>query len=555
MRLWSVNPVNQSRARQFVLMGFGLAGSGPLLADDFGVVTANDHHTVHTGAGLVFRVAEKNGDIDSIQWRGTELNDRKRASHIASGLGPEGTTTSARVEAGIAMITVQTNNKNGVVPDFTQYYIVRKGDNTIYMATHVVKQPQVGELRWITRLQGDLFPGVPPESNRRDCTGNVESSDVSGTANGITHSKYYGNDQAKSLILRGVTGPGRGVFMFYGNRESSSGGPFFRDIQNQSGSDAEVYNYMNSGHAQTETRRSGVLYGPYALLFTDGEKATLPDMGFIERLDLTGQAPSSVRGGLALLAKGMDSTHPYTVAFANPTAQYWTAADPVNGTAVCPGMKPGDYRMTVYKGELEIHTDNVHVTAGRTVRLPDTTLDHDPSRVVPVWRIGDWDGTPLEFRNGRNICLMHPSDKRQKPWTCAPFIIGTSSLSDFPSCQWMNVNGSQSVNFRLTSAQLTACTVRIGITTAQSAARPRIKVNSWASRVPPPADQPKSRALTIGTYRGNNRMLSFDVPASALRVGENRLEIGVVSGNGGDGFLSPGYAIDCVDMIPKTAGR
>lgn len=58
--------------------------------------------------------------------------------------------------------------------------------------------------------------------------------------------------------------------------------------------------------------------------------------------------------------------------------------------------------------------------------------------------------------------------------------------------------------------------------------------------------------LTIGTWRGNNQMFSFNVPASALVVGGNNLEISVVSGNGGDGFLRPGFAIDCVEMIPKT---
>jgi rhamnogalacturonan endolyase len=38
------------------------------------------------------------------------------------------------------------------------------------------------------------------------------------------------------------------------------------------------------------------------------------------------------------------------------------------------------------------------------------------------------------------------------------------------------------------------------------------------------------------------------VPAKALVAGENTLTISVVSGNHGDAFLSPGYAIDCVDF-------
>ena len=96
-------------------------------------------------------------------------------------------------------------------------------------------------------------------------------------------SKYYGNDQAKDLSVRGVTGNGVGVFMAYGNREKSSGGPFFRDIQSQSGTETEVYNYMNSGHAQTENWRLG-LHGPYALIFTTGGTPSVPDFSWMSGL-------------------------------------------------------------------------------------------------------------------------------------------------------------------------------------------------------------------------------------------------------------------------------
>src|SRR2546430_9095343 len=58
-----------------------------------------------------------------------------------------------------------------------------------------------------------------------------------------------------------------------GNRESSSGGPFFRDINNQGSSQQELYNYMNSGHTQTEPYRMG-LHGPYALVVTSDRKST-----------------------------------------------------------------------------------------------------------------------------------------------------------------------------------------------------------------------------------------------------------------------------------------
>jgi rhamnogalacturonan endolyase len=49
--------------------------------------------------------------------------------------------------------------------------------------------------------------------------------------------------------------------------ETSSGGPFMRDINTQSGDDQELYWYMNSGHVRTESWRFGLM-GPYAMTFT-----------------------------------------------------------------------------------------------------------------------------------------------------------------------------------------------------------------------------------------------------------------------------------------------
>jgi rhamnogalacturonan endolyase len=62
----------------------------------------------------------------------------------------------------------------------------------------------------------------------------IESTDID-LVNGQTWSKYYSNRQAMNLTVRGVTGGDIGVYMAYGTRESSFGGPFFRDIEQQGG--------------------------------------------------------------------------------------------------------------------------------------------------------------------------------------------------------------------------------------------------------------------------------------------------------------------------------
>ncbi|QYF93453.1 hypothetical protein KY495_22770 [Massilia sp. PAMC28688] len=510
-------------------------------ATGFGVTASSGYLTVDSGAGLVFKVRQAGGDITSIRFKGgPELQVPNRFSHISSGIGA---TTAYAVSGGVIKITLTTSSVK-------HYLLVRQNENNIYMATHITAEPTVGELRWITRLDASVLNNVPLESNTRGNTGAIESADVVGMANGHTRSKYYGNQRAIDLSVRGVTGAGVGVFMAYGNRESSSGGPFFRDIQNQSGANTELYNYMNSGHAQTEDNRMG-LHGPYALLFNDGSATPpVPDMAWMGAHGLTGWVGSAGRGkvivnGLA----GRDPAYSYTVGFANGTAQYWVRPTLSNGAFGSYNMKAGPYKMTVYKGELEVYTETVNVPAGGYTTLNTRTIDDDPAADPALWRIGRWDGTPNEFRNGQTFVLRHPSDSRNLGWGPVSWAMG-SATNAFPAAQWKSgVNNPTRVTFNLMADQVRNRTIRIGITTAFAGGRPAIQVNNWSSPLPPPSIQPNSRGLTIGTYRGNNARFTFAVPASALRAGSNTMTINVVSGSSGTTFLSPGFSYDAVDML------
>lgn len=118
---------------------------------------------------------------------------------------------------------------------------------------------------------------------------------------------------------------------------------------------------------------------------------------------------------------------------------------------------------------------------------------------------------------------------------------------------WVDVNNNHVVYFKLTADQLTAAhTIRIGITEAYINGRPKITVNSWDSGTTAVTDQASTRSLTVGTYRGNNVLLSWDVPASAFTQSTSSwqvLTITVISGDSGTEYLSPGISIDCVDML------
>ena len=515
------------------------ASSRSAAGPEIGVVEQENIISVDTGAGLVYTIHRANGDMLSCRLHGRELSSREKHSQIEMGLG------KARVEYRLVdggrtvIVSAETDT-------LTHYYISRAGENIIYMATYITAEPTIGELRFIFRGNGKILTQVPAASNNAGSVRKVEHKEMNGAADGTTTSKYYENDQAKNLTIRGDTGDGVGVFMAYGNREKSSGGPFFRDIQFQSGGSSEIYNYMNSGHAQTEGFRMG-LHGPYALVFTDGTEAAVPDFSWMADLGLKGWI--SERGQVTIHGMtGMDSGYAYTVGFANAGAQYWTAAAP-GGFAECKNMIPGLYTMTIYKGELAVYTQKVNVSAQQNIVVECCDISDDPGHAAALWRIGDWDGTPLEFLNGRNLCQMHPSDSRNESFDIGSFDAASPS-GYFPALQLRRVNSPLTIRFWLTEVQAASShCLRIGITAAYNGGRPRAEINGRVLALPEPSSQPKSRSLTIGTYRGNNHVFAWQIPAAAFKTGQNVLAITPISGMQDlTPWLSAGWAYDCIDL-------
>ncbi|MEI3115046.1 MAG: polysaccharide lyase family protein [Eubacteriales bacterium] len=83
-------------------------------------------------------------------------------------------------------------------------------------------------------------------------------------------------------------------------------------------------------------------------------------------------------------------------------------------------------------------------------------------------------------------------------------------------------------------------TLKIGITGSYIGGRIQPSVNSWTSKLPSASNQPGTRLMTIGTYRGNNYTYSFTVPASAFNKNTrdwNQLKLNVISGRIGQIIL------------------
>jgi rhamnogalacturonan endolyase len=517
-----------------------VVNAGAASAAAFGFTSSGGFYTVTTGGGLVFKINQTNGDLTSLNYNGTELQNQARPSHVESGLGSSATVTATQSGTSI-IITESATNWYGSGTIF-HYLVARSGENNIYMATYV-DSAGAGELRWYQSLNRSVLTNTNTPSDTNGGTV-IESQDIFNVG-GQTRSKYYSNRRAKELTIRGETGSGVGVFMDYGNRESSSGGPFFRDIEQQGTSNNDLYNYLWSGHNDTESQRLGVLYGPYALKVTNGSTPSATDLSFMYSFGFRGSLGLSGRGFVSGKAAGVTSGQPVLVGWSNSQAQYWATPDS-SGNFSSPAMKPGTYTQTLYQNELGVATRSVTVTAGATVSGQNITSTW--STPSAIFRIGEWDGAPTAFKNSSNLTSMHPSDARMSSWGPTTYTVGGSAVSDFPAYQWKAVNNPTTVRFTLSSGQVAARTVRIGISAAYAGGRPQIQVNNWTSPAPAASSQPSSRSLTIGTYRGNNALYTYNVPASALVAGSNTMTITVISGSSGTGYLSPGMSYDCVEM-------
>jgi len=529
------------------------------VTSSFGLTQDDTYFTIDTGAGLVFKVrrvdygsnTQSPGDIASMIYNGVQYQDASRGTQVNSGFDWLYKATSA-VTVNAETVGTDYIKVTVVSGNLTHYYMVKRGVNNIYMGTYFTSEPDtLGLARFIVRIPIASLPNGPAPSDLRGTTRTVESGDIFGMPNGETRSKHYSNMRLKDWQYIGATSPTAGVWIVRDNNEGNSGGPFYRSLLNQGTSTNQELTYiMNYGEIQTEAFRFGVL-NSYTMVFNDGSKPGPVDTSFFADMNLLGYLPDSARGIVAGAGiTGRMAGVPYTVGFANAQAQYWTDADPVDGHFQTGAMRPGTYTMTVYKNELPVATRSVTVGAGATSNVDSVAITADPEAIPSVWRIGTWDGSPAELLNGDKVTYMHPSDVRMSSWVAPDYDVATSTAATgFPAYQWKDVNNTRVIKFNLRKSQIGNYQLRVGTTIAFSGARPRAQVNGWLSAIPAAPNEPKTRSLTVGSYRGNNNLYTYNIPASELVVGQNTVTLVAVSGSGGSGFLSPGYSYDAVDLI------
>ncbi|MBK3567629.1 MULTISPECIES: rhamnogalacturonan lyase B N-terminal domain-containing protein [unclassified Streptomyces] len=535
--------------------GAAVAGGTGLLpsasAAAFGYTDDGSNYVITTGASLVFKVSKSTGDLTSLAYKGKEYEGYGgKHSHVESGLGAS--TVTIKQSGSTILVKV-------VHGPITQWYAARSGENNVYLWTNKA-DASFTATRYIVRVKPGVFPNSGSDAWNSTTDTIIEAGDVWKHPDGTTRSKHYSGKRTIDYDHVGFTTGSVGLYLVRSNHEKASGGPFYRSLlrhSNEGG--AGLYEILHYNEAQTEPERFG-LQGPFVVAFTDGGTpssslfAANLDTSWVDSLGITGWVGKAGRGKVAGVGlKGMDPKYPYTVGFSNPDAQYWTKAAAGTGAFSCKGMLPGTYTLTVFKGELAVYTGAVAVTAGGTTSLHTLTITGDPSTAATVWRLGNWDGTPGEFKNAELMTYAHPSDARAAKWTGNVTIGSGDEAASFPAYVWKDINDGVLVYFKLTAAQAAAAhTLRVGVTTAYINARPQVTVNDWVSAVPTPPTQPSTRDLTTGSYRGNNHTFVFNVPSSAWSSDAtkyNVLKINVVSGSTGSAFLSPGTSFDCIDLL------
>ena len=195
----------------------------------------------------------------------------------------------------------------------------------------------------------------------------------------------------------------------------------------------------------------------------------------------------------------------------NKDAQYWVVAG-ANGSYTSPPMKPGTYTMKLYRGEFPVAQESVAVAAGGTAAavknlaaggaVADATIATGPGL---LWRVGVFDGSPLELKNGDKIERMHPADVRMAAWG-GNYTVGKSAARDFPMALFAKAGGTASVSFELARRQVGEAVLRVGTTLSFKGGRPSVKIGSWSGKDPgAPVGFPQDDLLFNGKEKSKDR--------------------------------------------------
>ncbi|KAH8650697.1 Rhamnogalacturonase B, N-terminal-domain-containing protein [Ilyonectria robusta] len=489
-------------------------------------------------------------DFTSLVYRREEFQYQGAFSHLASGIDAD--EVSYKTVDDYVVVTCSAQSAD---LDVIQYYVFIDGHDQIYLGTYTYSEPSYGELRFIFRLISDLDLAYPHGNVSDTRNGTViEGKDVY-IVGSETRSKYYSNDRfiddpvhcayrASPAVHACFVKPVRAY-------DASSGGPFARDINLNIGPDYHgVTFYMNHGDTEYDPYRQG-FHGPYIFSFTGSgiPKVSDFDTTFFKDVGLEGYVGESGRGFVKGIASGTSDDFPTILHWYNNEHQQWVYAND-NGSFKSPALVPGEYTQALYQAELLAANFTVVVKAGTTVTEniaasnPIITEDR-----TTIFQIGKYDGLPTGFLNADKQNHMHLSDKRMGDWDTPTFVVGKSKDVDFPMILLKDVNDARVIEFNLDAALNEATTLRIATTMAISGGRPGVTLNDFEGKIPSGPPVTPSRGPTKGKTHGDMSVYTYPIPSGTLVRGKNTLVINVISGSSTEGFLSPSFIVDAIELF------
>ncbi|KAJ9467429.1 putative rhamnogalacturonate lyase A [Diplonema papillatum] len=358
---------------------------------DFGVTETDEFYTIDSGAGLVFDVRRLDngssvlsvGAISSLKLDGEEYLASGEEAHLNSGFDRLYTAamgaTDVNVTASEANDTITVEIHVGAAAYLTHYYIVRKGERTIYMATYYTQTPDIVDA-WFRydavrcsfniRFAPDKLTNVPKDSDIRGFNGTmgINEADIYTLENGETRSTWFATKRSRDWNEYGATNEAEtlGVYFVRGKHDGDTGGPFYKVPQQLTRDEYhEMTFYLSTAAGMSDLaggwpmdvlRTHNVF--TYALNFTSGSFPDIEEetLYFLEDFGIRGYVPEAERGQVKLPGFEMQMQDVrYTTWMYNDQANYFGSNQNNKGYVRIGSILPGDYTVIIYKLELEIY--------------------------------------------------------------------------------------------------------------------------------------------------------------------------------------------------------
>lgn len=213
--------------------------------------------------------------------------------------------------------------------------------------------------------------------------------------------------------------------------------------------------------------------------------------------------------------------------------QYWTKAA-ADGSFSLRGVRPGEYVLRAFADGIEGEFAQAGVKVAANERTQAGEIKWTPERAGPtLWEIGWPDRSAAEFRNGDRYWEWGSYLKFKADFPKGvDYTVGRSDWKkDWHLCQPLDLTAdckvlgpsTWTIRFALENVPADGARLRISFCGSREGAKLDLALNGSPAGTTGPL--PEAGTMHRDSHRGMWFERTFDFPASALRSGENRLEL------------------------------